>query len=107
MEKIKIENNEYVVGTKAIGLEISTLELPREVEIDGQKLILKSSFHVTLVAYGEILRKHNLVMPGFKEGVLNDFQEFLKNNPISFGIIRINFICTVASKGCSFIFSRR
>ena len=56
--------------------------LPSEVFINDDKLLLKSTFHVSLVCINEIIKKHNVVIQNFKNLVLNDFCEFSNKNNI-------------------------
>lgn len=75
--------NKYTISvTNTIGLPVSLKNLPSEVVIDGNKLLLKSSFHVSLVCINEIIRKHNISIIDFKNSVVKDFCDFTVVNDI-------------------------
>ena len=45
-------------------------------------MILKPSFHVSLVCINEIIRKHNVLIPNFKDLVVSDFCDFISRNSV-------------------------
>jgi len=67
-----------------IALPVPTIELPQIVEINGNRLVAKSFFHVSLVCVSEIIRKNHTSAPNFKDLVLQDFCEFTAENEIEF-----------------------
>lgn len=75
--------NKYTISpTNTIGMPVSISGLPSEADVEGVKLFLKSSFHVSLVCINEIIKKHNISNSAFRDTVLNDFCEFTSQNPI-------------------------
>ena len=79
------EGNKYTIsGTNTIGLPVPSPDLPKEIEVEGNKLLLKSIFHVSLVCINEIIKKYNVSNPGFRDSVLNDFCEFTSQYPVEF-----------------------
>lgn len=75
--------DQYTISaTNTITLPVSLENLPNEIVIDDNKLSLKSSFHVSLVCINEIIRKHHISIPGFKDSIINSFCEFIKTNDI-------------------------
>ncbi len=70
--------------SNTIALSVPIPDLPKSIEIEGNKLLFKSSFHVSLVAINEIIRKHKVSDPGFRDSVLKDFCEFNNEKPVKF-----------------------
>ena len=68
---------------ETIGLPLDLQGLLETVEIEGNTLLLKADFHCTLVAVGQIIKKHNVDTSNFIEKVVNDFCEFIESNDIS------------------------
>jgi len=64
-------------------LPVSLENLPDLVTIDGNELLLKSHFHVSLVCIKEIIRKHKVSIPDFKDLVVRDFCDFVAVNGIN------------------------
>lgn len=76
--------NKYTTSaTNTIALPVSLENLPSEVIIDGNKLLLKSSFHVSLVCINEITKKHNISIPNFRDLVMKDFCDFTATHDIN------------------------
>ncbi|MDQ5954269.1 MAG: hypothetical protein QG583_197 [Patescibacteria group bacterium] len=73
-----------ISATNTIGLPVLLNNLPSEIIIQGNKLFLKPSFHVSLVCINEIIKKHKVIMPLFRDEVLKTFCDFVSNNPIDF-----------------------
>ena len=75
--------NKYTISaTNTIGMPVSLSNLPSEVVVNGKKLFLKPSFHVSLVCINEIIKKHNVSVQGFRDSVVKDFCEFIAVNDI-------------------------
>lgn len=66
----------------SICLPVSISGIPASIEMEGYMLQLKTKFHATLVAAGEMLRKGKAAEPDFLRKVVADFCEFVKENPI-------------------------
>ena len=81
--KFICDNKNTISATNTIGLPVSLENLPNEVVIDGNKLLLKSSFHISLVCINEIIRKHNILISDFKDAVIKDFCDFVEANDIN------------------------
>lgn len=73
-------------GTKndTIGMPVNFSGLPQEIEIAGERLYRRSSFHVSLVCIGQIIEKYQVVIPDFINKVAADFRRFSRENNISF-----------------------
>lgn len=71
-----------ISATNTIALPVSLKNLPPEVTIDNNKLLLKSSFHISLVCINEIIKKHNISIPKFKDSAVKDFCEFAATSDI-------------------------
>src|SRR3989344_418801 len=75
--------NKYTISpTNTIGLPVSIKNLPPEITTSSNKLLLKSSFHVSLVCVDEIIKKYNILTTDFKDSVVKDFCEFTSTNDI-------------------------
>lgn len=84
MQRPFICGNKYTISpTNTIGLPVMLEDLPSEIVVDGNKLLLKSSFHVSLVCINEIIRKHNILIPDFKDLAVKDFCDFVALNDIN------------------------
>jgi len=77
--------NKYTISkTNTISLPVSLIGLPNEIIIDGNKLALKSSFHISLVCINEIIKKYGVKIPDFRDLVIKDFCDFVNINDINF-----------------------
>lgn len=65
-----------------IGLLIPLSGLPSSIELEGQTLVLRTVFHVTLVAVSQIIRKNKIDIPDFLDKVVADFCEFSQENNV-------------------------
>lgn len=76
--------NKYQFNTtnKVIGLPIRLENLPSRLKIEDNDLVLKTSFHVSLVCVGKIIEKYNVSIPNFESKITNDFCEFSNQNDI-------------------------
>lgn len=77
------DTNKYTFGNKTISLPVVIKDLPKTIEVYGIKLLLKSSFHISLVCVGKILENNPILPTTFIEQVINRFCEFTKNHEIS------------------------
>lgn len=59
-----------------IGLPVSFSGLPARIKVGGYELLLKDSFHVSLVCIGKIVEKNKLTIPDFVNKVIADFCAF-------------------------------
>jgi hypothetical protein len=76
--------NKYgISANNTIVLPVSLENLPNEIMIYGNKLVLKPSFHISLVCINKIIEKYNVSDPGFRDSVLKDFCEFVGKNDVS------------------------
>lgn len=66
----------HLGGHQTISLPVSPQGLPTHIHVEGQGLVLKSKFHVSLVCTSEIARKHNVTVPDFTAAVVKDFCDF-------------------------------
>lgn len=91
-------SSKYTISaTNTIGLPVVLEDLPGEIVINGNKLLLKSSFHVSLVCINEILKKYEVKTPNFKDSVVKDFCEFIRDHDID--IIKYENKFNYAEKG--------
>ena len=75
--------NKYTISaTNTIGLPVLLKNLPSEIIINGNKLLLKSFFHVSLVCINEIIKKYEVLIPDFIDLVSKDFCNFVEKNPV-------------------------
>ena len=72
-----------ISANNTIVLSVSLENLPNEIMIYGNKLVLKPSFHISLVCINEIIKKHNVLDSSFRDSVLQDFCEFVEKNDVS------------------------
>ena len=73
---------QYNIPNKVIGLPVKFKNLPMLLKIENTDLVLKSSFHTSLICVGKIIEKYNVLIPDFENQVLDDFCEFSKSNEI-------------------------
>jgi hypothetical protein len=83
MEEKLIYDNKFKFRYHTIGLPVVLEDLPREIIFEENTLVLRPEFHVSLVCIGEIIKKHNITIPGFEDIIINDFCEFSQNNNIN------------------------
>lgn len=82
MEIKFICDNKYEFVHQTIGLPIKLENLPIEIIIKDNTLVLQPAFHVSLVCIGEIIKKHNITIYDFENKIINDFCEFSNTNEI-------------------------
>lgn len=78
------DGGKYIFGSKSIGLPILLSNIPETIEVEGQILFMKTTFHVTLVAIEKIIEKYGVTVPGFLEEVTGDFCEFVREHEVRF-----------------------
>jgi len=83
IERYICNGNKYTFRDGTITLPFFLNNLPKELEAEGDKLLLKSNFHVSLVCIGKIIEKYNISIPDFESLVIKDFCDFTKNNDVS------------------------
>ena len=106
MTKVICENKKYQLGgpqEDTIGLPVLVSGLPEKIEVEGQALFLKTSFHVSLVCIGKIIEKHNVSIPDFINKIVDDFCEFTRTNNINFLRYRNEFRFASQNDRCSVI----
>ena len=82
-KKLICENKfQFNLRNKVIGLPIKLENLPSRLEVESNDLVLKTSFHVSLVCIGKIIEKYNISIFDFENKIINDFCEFTKTNNI-------------------------
>ncbi len=74
-----------------IALPIIISRLPNHIEVNGNIFVRKTSFHISLVCIGRLIKRHNISISNFIEKVINDFCEFVKDNDVSFLRFRDEF----------------
>jgi hypothetical protein len=78
-KKFICNGEKYEVGgpnEDTIGLPVSFSSLPPTIEVEGHTLLLKTSFHVSLVCIGKIAQKNNLTDPDIVNKMVLDFCKF-------------------------------
>ena len=62
MEKRNICNNKfsYNLKNKVVGLPVAFKGFPGEIKVEKNDLMLRESFHVSLVCVGKIIEKYNI-----------------------------------------------
>ncbi len=79
MPKFICGGSKYEIGgTKedAIGLPVFFTGLPKTIKVGEYTLLLKDSFHVSLVCIGKIIEKHGVSIPDFINKLIADFCEY-------------------------------
>ena len=82
MDKKLICENKFQFMNRTICLPIKMEDLPNKLIIEGSTLLLKTSFHVSLVCIGEIIKKHNISISNFENKIIDDFCEFSRVNEV-------------------------
>lgn len=75
----------YEVGgpkLDTIGLPVVPQGLPPTLEVEGYMLTLKTKFHVSLIAIGQIIKKKSIEDLEFQNNVIADFCQFVQTNPV-------------------------
>ncbi len=93
-EKFICENKKYFLSgpdADVIALPVSFSNLPKSIVVNERTLLLRSSFHVSLVCVGKIIEKYNVTIPDFLDKIIVDFCEFTKNKSIDFSSCRNEF----------------
>lgn len=87
-ERFICRDQKYQVGGEqkedTIVLPVFPVDLPEKIDVEGYTLLLKTSFHVSLVCIGKIIEKYSVLIPDFINKVVNDFCEFVQTNSIDF-----------------------
>lgn len=73
---------QFNLRNKMIGLPVKLENLPSRLQVGGFNLVLKTSFHVSLVCIGKIIEKYDVSISDFENKIINDFCEFTKGNDI-------------------------
>lgn len=81
MKNYICNEEKYAYGKGYIHLPIQISELPSEVEIDGDNLTIKSSFHVSLVCVKNLIEKYGAE---YEQKIIDKFCEFISTDDISF-----------------------
>ncbi|MFA6353385.1 MAG: hypothetical protein WCW93_00405 [Candidatus Paceibacterota bacterium] len=81
MESKLICDGKFVFENKTICLPIS-LDIPNELNFEGNAFVKNIFLHVSLVCIGKIIEKYNISISDFENKIINDFCEFSKNNEI-------------------------
>ena len=69
--------NKYTISpTNTIGLPVKLENLPKKVNVYGNTLFLKPTFHVSLFCINEIIKKHDIKDADFIDNLVKDFCEF-------------------------------
>ena len=106
MPKYICDSQKYqLAGPKedSIGLTVQIANLPKEIEVEGYKLSLKTTFHASLVCIGKIIEKYKVSRPDFINEIVSDFCSFTKNKSIDFIRFRNEFRFVVQNERRSVI----
>lgn len=69
-------------GKDVIALPVSFIGLPEQIEVKGNTLYLKSSFHISLVCINKIIKKYDIEISDFLSKTIEDFSDFVKTNKV-------------------------
>jgi hypothetical protein len=81
------DRKKYIIG--GLGKDHETIclpvsfNLPQDIVIDENILLVKTEFHVSLVCIGEIIKKYSINIPGFTAKVITDFCDFTIHTDIN------------------------
>ncbi len=80
----ELTNNKYVYkpAFQVIGLPVTLSGLPDSIEVKGEKLLIRSSFHISLVCIGKIIEKQQVSDAHFTQSVIEDFNDFTNTHEI-------------------------
>lgn len=83
-DNTKIEGcgDNFKFNNNVISLPVSIKGLPKQIEVEGYTLSLRSAFHISLVCIGKIKEKYNISISDFEEKVIDDFCNFHKEKNI-------------------------
>ena len=83
MKKPICDNTEYFFDNIKgyITLPVEAKDIPKTIDINGKTLLLKSTFHVSLVYVKGIVLKHG---EEYEQKVIDLFCDFVRSNKISF-----------------------
>jgi hypothetical protein len=79
MKNYICDNTEYFFGNGYIALPVEIEDLPKTIDINGKTLLVKSSFHVSLVCVKNIVSKYG---EDFEQKVIEFFCDFVSKNKI-------------------------
>lgn len=65
-----------------IALPVNLANLPKTIEVEGNTLLVKDHFHVSLVCSAKIKEKFNVADPDFVEKVNKDFGDFTAQHEV-------------------------
>lgn len=85
MTKFICGREKYVLGgpkEDSIGLPVSFSNLPKKMDVEGYTLLLKNSFHISLVSVGKIIDNYKVLTSDFLDRVVADFCDFVRENEI-------------------------
>ena len=74
----------YQYGSRTIGIPVAVSNLPKEIEVEGYKLLAKTEFHSSLVYAGRIADKYGFYSADFEQKVLADFCAYTAAHSIEF-----------------------
>jgi hypothetical protein len=85
MKKFICNGDKYWISVRnTVALPVAINNLPNEVLIEGEKLVVKTEFHVSLVCINEIIKKHRILISNFADLIVADFCDFTDSNEINF-----------------------
>lgn len=98
MKKPICNNTEYFFDNIKgyITLPVKAEEIPKTVDINGKTLLLKSSFHVSLMYVKGVVSKYG---ESFEQKIVDFFCDFVKSNKISFTNYRDEFRYAIDERG--------
>lgn len=81
MKNYICDSSEYFFGNGYIATSVKTKDLPKTFDINDKILLLKSSFHVSLVCVKNIVSKYG---KDVEQKTIDFFCDFISKNKISF-----------------------
>lgn len=77
------DSDKYIItSTKTIILPLLLDIDPKQVNIEGSPLLLKSKFHVTILPIQQLIERYAINISNFETSVAEDFCQYVKENPI-------------------------
>jgi len=89
----------YILRNDTIALPVEISGLPDTFNAEGEVLLGKSSYHVTLVALGKIKEKYDIKAEDFIEKATKLFCEYIKTNDVSLVNYRDEFYFVQDERG--------
>ncbi len=84
MENYICGGNKYIYKGGYVALPVEVKDLPNTISVQGNELLLKSSFHVSLVCVKRLIEPYGEAAADIEQKILELFCAFVSKNAISF-----------------------